>query len=39
MDLREKFIDAEVLKVLVRAVVEGAVDLNDRPGEIKAIDF
>ena len=34
MDLRDKFIDVEVLKVLVRAVVEDAMDINNRPGEL-----
>ena len=33
MDLRERFIDVEVLKVLVGAVVQGVVDINSSPGE------
>ena len=35
LDLRGKFTDAEILGVLVRAVVGGATDINNSPGEFK----
>ena len=33
MDLREKFVDVEVLSVLVKAVVENVMDISDCPGK------
>lgn len=32
LDLRDKFMDVGVVRVLVRAVVEGILDINDDSG-------
>lgn len=32
LDLRDKFMDVGVVRVLVRAVVEGILDINNDPG-------